>query len=101
MHITVAGQRGSFSHAAGELYAIGQGFTPIEFSYAIDSIGVLKALTTNKHIDFGIMPIYNSGCYRTGAFKLDPFPTGSPGKQNQSGGNKQESGKEIGPGLFL
>lgn len=60
MHITVAGQRGSFSHAAGELYAIGQGFTPIEFSYAIDSVGVLKALTTNTHIDFGIMPIYNS-----------------------------------------
>lgn len=58
MRIAVAGNQGSFSQQAGELYAQAHQLGEVEFNFALDSAGVFLALQ-NKQADIGIMPIFN------------------------------------------
>ncbi|MBI2415674.1 MAG: hypothetical protein HYV33_03370 [Candidatus Kerfeldbacteria bacterium] len=58
MIIAVAGNQGSFSHQAGQLYATGQQLADVQFVYAIDSAGVFAAVQTGA-AELGIMPLYN------------------------------------------
>lgn len=59
MKIAVAGNTGSFSNEAGQLYATGHQLDTVEFIYAIDSPGAFKALHDDK-ADKCIVPIHNS-----------------------------------------
>ncbi len=58
MHLAVAGNKGSFSHAAGQLYCTAQAAGDCNFIFTTDSEGVFKALA-EKQAGYGIMPIYN------------------------------------------
>lgn len=59
MKLAIAGNQGSFSQAAGQLYCTGHEIKTSEFIYAIDSAGVFTALAEQR-ADIGIVPIYNS-----------------------------------------
>lgn len=58
MIIAVAGNKGSFSQQAGELYCKANALEQVEFNFALDSAGVFLALE-NKQAELGIMPIFN------------------------------------------
>lgn len=63
MRIAVAGNKGSFSHQACELYCTGQEIKDVEIIYAIDSEGCFSAITTDEadlRADLCIMPVYNT-----------------------------------------
>lgn len=59
MRIAVAGNKGSFSHQAGELYAAGKEFSVVEIVYAIDSAGVVKTMEEGQ-CELAMMPIHNT-----------------------------------------
>lgn len=59
MKLAVAGNQGSFSHQAGQLYSTGHEIKTSEFIYAIDSAGVFQALA-QQQAEIGIVPIYNT-----------------------------------------
>jgi prephenate dehydratase len=59
MKIALAGNKGSFSHQAAMMYVAGNNLSEVEYVFALDSAGVLKALR-DKQAEFGVMPIYNN-----------------------------------------
>lgn len=59
MKLAISGNPGSFTHAAGELYATGQQWNDVQFEFVVDSAGVLRSIT-DRSADQGILPIYNT-----------------------------------------